>query len=116
MVAGPSWATPGASTGRGTAFALVLGALAGIILSPCATPVLIAVLGLAATLSRAGATALLLAYGLGRAVPLLAIGVSSDLVSKALARPRDRAWAGLGRSVLGVAVLGLAFYFLYLGV
>jgi thiol:disulfide interchange protein len=77
--------------------------------------VLIAVLGLAATAGRSQAVSLLLAYGLGRAVPLLAIGFSSDLATRFLARPGARSWAEAGRTALGVLILALAGYFLYLG-
>jgi cytochrome c biogenesis protein CcdA len=116
VLPGPSWAAPGMSSRKGTVFALLLGALAGVILSPCATPVLVAVLSLAATMPRARAAALLFSYGVGRGVPLVIIGFSSEFISQALARPRVRAWTDMGRSILGFGILGLAAYFLYLGV
>ncbi len=116
VLPGPAWAAPGPSgSRRGAWAALLLGGIAGVILSPCATPVLVAVLALAATASRAEGAALLLAYGIGRAVPLLLIGVSSDAAGRLLARPGARKWAETGRTALGALILALAGYFLYLG-
>lgn len=125
----PSWATPGpgaAAGGKGgggagtgdrrvTWLAMLLGGLAAIILSPCATPVLIAVLGYAASRGGAEAVGLLAAYGVGRAFPLLLIGASSDLVPRLLARPGSERLAAAGRLVLGIGILLLSAYFLYLG-
>ncbi|MDP2873374.1 MAG: cytochrome c biogenesis protein CcdA [Bacillota bacterium] len=117
VLPGPAWATPGPSSSRRGAWAaLLLGGVAGVILSPCATPVLVAVLNLAVTAGRGRAVGLLFAYGLGRAVPLVLIGVSSDVAQGLLTRPGTRRFAEGGRVVLGVGILALAGYFLYLGV
>lgn len=116
VVPSPGWATPGGVSGRrGAWLALLLGGLAAIILSPCATPVLIAVLGLAATRGGGEAVGLLFAYGLGRAIPLVAIGLSAEYVQRALGNRDARTWVDRGRVLLGVGILGLAMYFLYLG-
>jgi cytochrome c biogenesis protein CcdA len=74
------------------------------------------VLSLAATAGRAQGVGLLLAYGLGRAVPLLVIGVSSDMATGLLSRPEARRWGEAGRTALGALILALAGYFLYLGI
>lgn len=116
VLPGPAWATPGVSSSRrGTWAAMLLGGVAGVILSPCATPVLVAVLNLAVTAGRAQAVGLLFAYGLGRSVPLLLVGVSGEAVQRLVARPGVRRFAEGGRAALGAGVLALAGYFLYLG-
>lgn len=61
--------------GSGWIGATVLGALVGSVMSPCATPPLIAALSLAGTGSVLWGGAVLLAYGLGHSVLLFAAGV-----------------------------------------
>jgi cytochrome c biogenesis protein CcdA len=68
--------------------ALLLGALFGIVSSPCATPVLVALLGLVATQGEvAYGISLLFVYALGHCVLMLAAGTFTGLVS-AWARSR----------------------------
>jgi|GEM_PF-615896 len=126
VVPSPAWATPGPPGGtgaggangsrRGAWLALLLGGMAAIILSPCATPVLVAVLSLAATRPPSEAMVLLLAYGVGRAVPLVLVGVSGELVQRIMSRGGLGWWRSRGRAILGVGILLLSAYFLFLGV
>lgn len=62
--------------------ALLLGAVFGIVSSPCATPVLVALLGLVATQGEvAYGISLLFVYALGHCVLMLAAGTFTGLVS-----------------------------------
>jgi cytochrome c biogenesis protein CcdA len=119
------WATPGPAGGagagdgirrRGAWIALLLGGLAAIILSPCATPVLIAVLSLAASRGGGAAVWLLMLYGVGRAIPLVLVGVSGELVQRMLGRQGVGWWQARGRTYVGIGILLLSLYFIYLGV
>ncbi len=61
--------------------ALMLGALFGVVSSPCATPVLVALLGLVATQGEvAYGVSLLFVYALGHCVLMLAAGTFTGLV------------------------------------
>lgn len=77
--------------------ALLLGAAFGIVSSPCATPVLVALLGLVATQGEiAYGVSLLFVYALGHCLLMLAAGTFTGLVS---------AWAqSRGLTVLSVAL------------
>lgn len=86
------WRPPGGLNWRprasGVLGALLLGALFGVVSSPCATPVLVALLGLVATQGEvAYGVALLFVYALGHCLLMLAAGTFTGLVS-AWARSR----------------------------
>ena len=96
--------------GSGVAGALVLGALLGTVMSPCATPALAAALALASSGSAADGNvvhgaSLLAAYGLGHSALLLVAGPSPTLAA-ALAK-RAGAWARWvpGRRSFGAVVM-----------
>ena len=77
--------------GTGLAGALVLGALAGTIMTPCATPALAAALALAGSGTVLGGevwlgAGMLVAYGLGHSVLLLAAGVAPSAVQSLVER------------------------------
>lgn len=90
--------------------ALVLGALIGTVMSPCATPALGAALTLAGSGSALGAStlwgaALLLAYGLGHSALLLLAGAVPSAASAMIARlARWEAWLP-GRRVFAALML-----------
>lgn len=97
------------STGRSGFFgAFGLGALFGLVASPCSTPVL-AVIATMAAAGRSPATGafLLFIYGLGKGVPLLLIGLASG--SMRAMRPLARATPILTKFG-GVALIGVAAY------
>ena len=85
-----------------------LGALFGLVASPCSTPVL-AVIATMAAAGRSPTTGavLLFVYGLGKGVPLLLIGLASG--SMRAMRPLSRATPILTKFG-GVALIGVAAY------
>jgi cytochrome c biogenesis protein CcdA len=109
------WSLPARPGPAPSLLPLLLGGLATVVLSPCATPLLVAVWSLAASRGGAEAVWLLGLYGLGRAVPLVLVGVSGELLQRPLARAATGWWRSWGRLAAGAAVLLLSLYFLYLG-
>lgn len=95
--------------------ALLLGALFGIVSSPCATPVLVALLGLVATQGEvAYGISLLFVYALGHCVLMLAAGTFTGLVS-AWARSRGMmAFSRRLKQALGLLLVGAGGYLLWL--
>ncbi|QNP40780.1 cytochrome c biogenesis CcdA family protein [Lysobacter solisilvae (ex Woo and Kim 2020)] len=92
---------------QGKANALIVGASLGVAWTPCAGPVLTAVLALAASAQAPGeATALLGLYALGAGVPMLAIAYGGHWVSSRLSFFNRR--ADLFRKVFGVVAIGVA--------
>ncbi|MBA3058790.1 MAG: cytochrome c biogenesis protein CcdA [Gammaproteobacteria bacterium] len=91
--------------------AVVLGALIGTVMSPCATPALGAALAIAGSGAALGASmawgaALLLAYGLGHSVLLLLAGAMPSAASAMIARfSRWDAWLPGRRSFAAVMLL-----------
>jgi cytochrome c-type biogenesis protein len=97
---------------RGLPGAFLLGVLFGAVASPCSTPILAAIATIAATRgSVAEGAALLFVYGLGKGVPLMALGVASG--SLAMMRSFSRAM-GVLTKVGGVALIGGAGYLVWL--
>lgn len=97
--------SPGGRKGLWGAFGL--GLTAGVVASPCTTPVLAVVLTYVAAQARlAYGVSLLLAYALGFVVPLILAGACADFVLRMRQlneRTRYRVWIGKGSGVLLVA-------------
>ena len=91
--------------GRGWRGQLAVGALLGIVWTPCVGPTLGAASTLAAQSSRlAEVSALMLVFGIGAATPLLAVGA----LSRRIAVARSGAWlaaAETSRRVLGMLLV-----------
>ncbi|RXG90393.1 cytochrome c biogenesis CcdA family protein [Bradyrhizobium zhanjiangense] len=90
----------------------VLGALFGVIWSPCSGPTLGAAVGLAAQGdSVAAAAAIMISFGLGAATPILALAYGSR---QAIFARRD--WlarvAHIGKPLMGVAFVGIGAFVL----
>ncbi len=89
---------------RGLWGTFALGLTAGVVSSPCTTPVLAVILTYVAVQARLlYGISLLFAYALGFVVPLLLAGVFADLVMrmrKLDERTRYRRWIGKGSGVL----------------
>jgi cytochrome c-type biogenesis protein len=96
---------------RGAVGAFIFGMLFGLVASPCSTPILAAIATIAAARGSAvQGAALLFVYGLGKGVPLLALGLASGSLTKM--RSLSRATGVLTR-VGGVALLGAAAYLVW---
>jgi cytochrome c-type biogenesis protein len=91
--------------------AAVLGALVGTVMSPCATPPLVAALSVAGTGALTEGSvwlggAMLLAYGLGHSVLLLVAGIAPVLAQHLIARLDGvKQWLPGRRVFAGVMVL-----------
>ena len=92
--------------------ALLIGSAFGLVASPCATPVLVAVATLAASQQSAlGGALLLFVYGLGKGVPVLAVGIAGGLLPGFLAKG-ERASVILTR-IGGIALIGVALWLVW---
>lgn len=91
--------------------ALATGFIAALLLAPCGTPILAAVLSYAAYVgTAAGGTLLLFVYGVGLSLPLLLVGTASGAASARLARSSAMIWV---ERVSGVALIGMGLYLLW---
>lgn len=101
---------------KGYVGALIAGVLGGVFSSPCATPVLVVLLGVVA---RGGNVAwgvlLLLLYSIGHSVLVLAAGSSVGFVQKITADNRYGKMSKVLKIVMGTAILAIALYMFYLG-
>lgn len=97
---------------RGALGALLLGLVSGLTASGCATPALAAILTVA--MSK-GATiygaSLLLAYGLGRGVPVVLFGTFASWLKVI---PRITAWSTRVEQVSGALMVAIGLYFLWI--
>lgn len=95
--------------------ALLLGAVFGIASSPCATPVLVALLGLVATQGEVVyGIALLFVYALGHCMLMLAAGTFTGLVSVWAKSRGMMAFSKALKFMLGLLVLLAGVYLLWL--
>ena len=101
---------------RGYIGALIAGILGGIFSSPCATPVLIALLALVASQGRLlWGVMLLLLYSAGHSILVLIAGTSMGFVKKLTTNEKYGRASKVIKIVLGSLILLLAFYMFYLG-
>ena len=111
----PSTYLTSRNTKKGYAGAMIAGILGGIFSSPCATPVLVVLLGLVA---RSGNVTwgilLLLCYSIGHSVLVLAAGTSIGFVRKITASPRYGRFSAALKIIMGTAILAIALYMFYL--
>lgn len=101
---------------RGYIGALITGILGGIFSSPCATPVLIALLALVASQGKLlWGVMLLLLYSVGHSILVLIAGTSMGFVKKITTNEKYGRASKVIKIVLGSLILLLAFYMFYLG-
>ena len=112
VAAGPvgNWVMAGAGgpSGRGLGGQFVLGLLLGVVWTPCVGPTLGAASVLAARAENLGGVAIImLAFGIGAALPLLALGTLSR---EAMLRWRGRLMAAGsgGKVAMGLLLVGVA--------
>jgi cytochrome c-type biogenesis protein len=92
--------------------ALVLGLIVGLAGSQCATPVLVAILGIVMAKGKlAYGASLLFAYGLGRGVPIILAGTFTGML-KAL--PAMDRWSRWMERAAGVVLIAVGVYFIWI--
>ncbi len=97
---------------RGLAGALLLGLVSGFVASGCATPALAAILTLVMSEGAiAYGASLLLAYGLGRGVPVVLFGTFVGLVKL---MPRMMQWTARLERLSGLTLIATGLYFLWM--
>lgn len=101
---------------RGYVGALLAGILGGLFSSPCATPVLIVLLGILAKGSNLLlGIVLMLCYSLGHSALTIFAGTSVGFVQKINASEKYNRFSTILKVVMGIAILGIALYMFYLG-
>lgn len=112
----PSTYLTGKSKRRGYAGAMIIGMLGGLFSSPCATPVLIALLAIAAGSGNLlwGAF-LMLVYGVGHGALAVLAGSSIGVVNRLVQSERYGALSRILKIVMGVLILMIGLYLFYLG-
>lgn len=112
----PSTYLAGKSKRRGYIGALITGMLGGLFSSPCATPVLIALLAIAAGSGNLLWGALLmLVYGVGHGALAVLAGSSIGAVNKLMQSERYGAFSRILKILTGVLILIIGLYLFYLG-
>jgi len=112
----PSTYLTGRSKRRGYLGALLTGMLGGLFSSPCATPVLVALLAVAAgSGSLFRGTMLLLLYGVGHGALAVLAGSSIGAVNKLTQSERYGALSRVLKIGMGVLILLIGLYLFYLG-
>lgn len=103
-------------TRRGFLGAFLAGMLGGFFSSPCATPVLVVLLGIVAKEgSLAWGMILLLLYSIGHSVLVMVAGTSVGFVQRLSSSKRYGALSNVLRIAMGAVMLLIAFYMFYLG-
>ena len=96
------------ASGGGIAGAFVTGLLLALVLAPCGTPILAAVLSYAAlTRNVVSGGVLLFAYGLGTGLPILVVGTLASSIASRLDGSGWRQWVD---RATGVALLALGIF------
>ncbi len=104
------------NTKRGFAGAFIAGILGGIFSSPCATPVLIALLAIVAGKGNVlWGILLLLLYAIGHGTLSLIAGTSVGFVQKLTRNERYGRISKVLKFFMGTAILLIGFYMFYLG-
>ncbi len=112
----PSTYLTGKSTKRGFLGAFIAGILGGVFSSPCATPVLIVLLGIVASSgSIVWGILLLLLYSIGHSVLVLVAGTSVGFVNRLTGSEKYGAFSKVLKYLMGAAILLIGFYMFYLG-
>jgi len=107
----PMGATP-QRVPRGPVGAAVTGALLGLVITPCATPVLAGLLAyVAATGNPLWGGVLLFVYGVGLGFPILLLGTAAASLITRLSTGRARRWA---EHTTGAVLIGVGLYLLWI--
>lgn len=112
----PSTYAQSKNTRRGYPGALVMGILGGLFSSPCATPVLVALLALVAQSGKPlWGIFLLLLYSIGHSILVVLAGTFMGLAGKITKNERYGVISKMLTLVLGLAILLVGFYLIYSG-
>ena len=112
----PSTYLAGKNKRRGYIGALITGMLGGLFSSPCATPVLIALLAIAAgSGSLLWGALLMLLYGVGHGALAVLAGSSIGAVNKLVQSERNGALSRALKIVMGILILIIGLYLFYMG-
>jgi cytochrome c biogenesis protein CcdA len=112
----PSTYLAGKNKRRGYLGALITGMLGGLFSSPCATPVLVALLAIAASSgSLLWGALLMLVYGVGHGALAVLAGSSIGAVNKLMQSERYGALSRVLKIGMGVLILLIGLYLFYLG-
>ena len=112
----PSTYLAGKNKRRGYIGALITGMLGGLFSSPCATPVLIALLAVAAgSGSLLWGALLMLLYGVGHGALAVLAGSSIGAVNKLVQSERYGKLSRVLKIVMGILILIIGLYLFYLG-
>lgn len=104
------------NTKKGYIGALIAGILGGIFSSPCATPVLVVLLGLVAKSGNViWGVLLLLLYSIGHSFLVMIVGTSVGFVKKITLNPQFGVFSVVLKYFMGTIILLMAFYMFYLG-
>lgn len=112
----PSTYLTSKSTKKGYIGAFIAGVLGGVFASPCATPVLVVLLGIVARSGNiAWGVSLLLLYSVGHSVLVLVAGTSIGFVKRTTASNKYSNFSKVLKFVMGLVILAISFYMFYLG-
>lgn len=101
---------------KGLIGAFLLGIVGGVLSSPCATPVLAAILAfVAGQKSIILGISLLAVYSAGHCVLIIIAGSSVGFVKKLASSPGTEKWGKVLRILFGIMVIMLALYLFYIG-
>ena len=101
---------------KGYIGALIAGILSGIFSSPCATPVLIAILTIVAGSGNIlWGMLLLLIYSIGHGTLAVVAGTSVGFVKKMVSNKKFGMWSKVIKIITGILILIIGLYMLYLG-
>lgn len=102
---------------KGLIGAFILGIVGGALSSPCATPVLIAILAFVAGQGNiALGIALLLLYSIGHCALIIIAGTSVGFVQKLASSTETEKWGRVLKILFGSIVIIIGLYMFYLGI
>lgn len=107
----PSTYLTSKNTKKGYIGALIAGILRGVFSSPCATPVLVVLLGIVAGSGNvAWGVLLLLLYSIGHSVLVLVAGTSFGFVRRIIKSQKYGRCSSVLKIIMGMAIMAIALY------
>ncbi|MEG1656698.1 MAG: cytochrome c biogenesis CcdA family protein [Christensenellaceae bacterium] len=104
------------TTKKGKIGAFLLGLLGGAFSSPCATPVLAAIVAIVASgVNLVMGIVMLVTYSIGHSILIVAVGTGIGAFNQISTSKKFKKAGGIIKALLGAAILMLGLYLLYLG-